>query len=113
MTQQMIISSYQPGDKPPSTKLSSESETEEVTTWCQTFKTYIKAGKVRPSLNIPYNMIVGHVAKWCETEFFDTTLRVFINNNRPEEDPLDNRMSEDIIVDLIYHYYSLTMLLYS
>merc|ERR1712105_185639 len=38
---------------------------------------------------------------------------VFINQNCPEEDPLDNRMSEDIIVELIYHYYSSTTLLHS
>ena len=113
MTQQLIIAQYQPGDSPPGHKLGSESNSEEVTTWCQTFKTYIQAGKVKPSLNIPYNMIVGHVAKLCETEFFDNTLRLFINNNRPEEEIVEARMSEDIIVDLIYHYYSSTSLVYS
>ena len=109
----MILSNYQPGDFPPQTKLNSDSDTEEVTAWCQTFLVYIKAGKVSKSLDLPFNMVVGHVAKWVEIEFFNTTLRVYIDKNEPEDDPLDNRMSENIVVDLIYHYYSSTMLLYS
>ena len=110
---QMVLSNYHPGDRPPTFKLTSDSEAEQVTFWCETFKTYIKAGKIRQSLNIPYSMVVGYVAKHADPDFFDTTLRVFINQNCPEEDPLDNRMSEDIIVELIYHYYSSTTLLHS
>ena len=58
-------------------------------------------------------MIVGHVSKLCETQFFDNILRLFINYNRPDEEILNARMSEDIIVDLIYHYYLTTSLVYS
>ena len=64
-------------------------------------------------MNVPHNMILGHLSKLCETQFFDNILRLFINNNIPNEEELKARMSEDIIVNLIYHYYSTTSLVYS
>ena len=109
---QMIISNYQPRGKPPGTKLGLESGIEEVTAWCQAFRLYIKSGKIKHSINIPYKMIIGYVANWCEIDFFNTTLKAFIDNNRPEEDLRESRMSEDIIVDLIHHYFSSVTPLY-
>ncbi len=51
---QIIIANYEPGGNPPDIILGSGSEIEEITSWCQQFKTHIKAGKLRDSLKIPY-----------------------------------------------------------
>ena len=89
----MIIASYEPGGNPPDIMLGSESEIEEITSWCQQFKTHIKSGKLRESLKIPYEKVIGYAAKWCEKEFFETTLKTLFENNRPDENEIGIGMS--------------------
>ena len=107
------MQNYKPLGQAPLHKLYSDSSSEEVTTFCQKFKTYIISGKAKESMNVPHNMVMGVLSGLCETQFYDNVLRLYIKNNRPPTDEYDDRMSEDIIVDLIYHYYSSTSLVYS
>merc|ERR1712074_275937 len=51
--------------------------------------------------------VLGHMAKRVDPDFFDSILRIFIDKNRPEEGSGDQRMSEDIIIELIQQFYNM------
>ena len=101
---QIIIANYEPGGNPPDIILGSGSEIEDITSWCQQFKTHIKAGKLRNSLQIPYEKVIGYAAKWCEKEFFESTLKAIFESNKPTDN--NPQLSEDIVVDLMYEHFS-------
>ena len=93
---------------PPSPKLTLTSGTEEVAKFCDSFEVYVKGGKIMKGINLPINVVMGILAQFVETNFYDTPLRRFIENNIPEEN--DNILSEDSVIKYIYHYYTSTTL---
>merc|ERR1712082_25377 len=101
---QILIANYEPGGNPPDILLGSGSEIEDITSWCQQFKIHIKAGKLINSLQIPYEKVIGYAAKWCEKEFFESTLKAIFESNKPTDN--NPQLSEDIVVDLMYEHFS-------
>ena len=113
MTACMYLSSYRPKGMPPYPILHSTSSTEDVAKFCQTFRVYIQAGKVMESINIPYSMVMGHLSEFIESNFYDNTLCLFKDNNIPSEQDGAGRMTEDYIIDMVFHYYLTTSLLHA
>merc|ERR1712105_585943 len=104
---QAIISSYQPVGNPPRFPLNKDSEPKQVDLWCREFDNWIKAEKVRSTFDIPYEVVLGHLAERVDPYFFRSILSIFLNENRPEEGSGDQRMSEDIIIDLVQQLYKM------
>ena len=58
------------------------------------------------SIDLPLNVVVGCLAEHVETNFFDTTLHHFIENNFPNDEEIVGYPMEDRVVDMVYHYYT-------
>ena len=82
----MYLNSYKPKGTQPSPKFISTSSMEEVAKFCHTFRLYIQAGKLLKSVDIPYNIVMGYLSDFVETNFYNTTLCQFIDNNIPNEE---------------------------
>ena len=54
-----------------------------------------------------------YLSDFVETNFFNTTLRRFIENNIPNEEDRVGGKTEDSVIDMIFHYYSTTTLLHA
>ena len=109
----MYLNSYKPKGTPLSPKLTSTSNTEEVSQFCHTFKLYIKGGKMIKSIDIPLNIVIGCLAEHIQTNFFDTTLCCFIENNIPNYEEIEGEPMEDRVINIIYHYYMTMTLLHA
>merc|ERR1712105_469743 len=98
---------YRPVGNPPRFCLDKDSELKQVILWCTDFGIWIKAGKINPTFDIPYDVVLGHMAKRVDPDFFSSILSIFLDKNRPEEGSGDQRMSEDIIIELVQQLYKM------
>ena len=65
------------------------------------------------TLNLPYQIVMGYLSEHIETYFFDNTLRLFIENNICPAYERVGKMTEDVIINMVYHYYSTMALLHA